>query len=52
VNIKQLIEHLGKYPEDAVILVWDPELEDYADITGSIYDPTTQTVELCSDDNE
>ncbi len=46
---KELIERLKEYPENTVVLIWDPNVERCETITGFLYDPAG-SLELCSDD--
>jgi len=52
ITIAQLIKNLEKYPDDTKVLVYDPEEQDMVGITGFLYDPDANTLEICTDDNE
>jgi len=53
-TIQQLIDQLqsSKWPSDTEVLIYDPESDDLYTITGYLYDPRNNTLELCTDDNE
>lgn len=54
-TVKELREYLGHLSESAVVTAWDPDMNDWAPISGFTYHPQTVgpgNVKLQTDDNE
>lgn len=49
-TVKELKEELNNYPQDALIMVYDPEVGEAIEATGFLLDPTNNTLEIHSDD--
>lgn len=51
-TIEDLQKQLDNYPTDTIIIAFDPEIDNVIPITGLLYDPNKNTLELCTDDND
>ena len=51
--LKDFIEQVKHYPEDTIILAYDPEDEAVIPVTGLLFTPDDKasTLEICTDDN-
>lgn len=49
-TVEDMIKALSEYPKDAEVIAYDPETCVVGPITGYLYDPTHNTVEICTDD--
>lgn len=51
-TIENLIQLLSMYPADTQVLAFDSDISFAAPVTGMVYEETSQSIELTTDDPE